>query len=502
MKTFSLVDVAIMEANAVASGVSIDTLMDRAGKVVAEEAGRHLPPPPAKVGIVCGGGNNGGDGLAAAFYLKAKGYSPEVWLLHPPHEIRSRPARRRWEFISDVPGIHIRTGAPTVEALLEVPLVIDAMIGTGGHGELREPYKSAVAAIRAAGVPVLSVDLPTGLGTASSVTAMWTVSIEVLKQGMDSGGVGEVTVRSVGFPPEAMDETGAGEFLLFPRPGRATMKGESGRLVIVGGGPYTGSPAIAALAALSAGSDMVFIVAPEPAATVIRGFSPNFIVRSVGEDGAFSQYDADELSAVITDLHPSALLVGNGTGHAHGTLNALDLVVSRALPKVPVVLDADATRFVAAKEARPLYATSPDRLLITPNRRELYRIRGHDFAAASPQRREEVTTLARSLGATLLVKGEVDMISDGTDARENRMHHPAMVVGGAGDALSGLVASLMARGLTGFQAARLGAYWLGCAGVGLFEGMSYGITATDLVKALPTALQQGLKRAREHNGPS
>lgn len=501
MKTFSLVDVAIMEANAIASGVSIDTLMDRAGKAVAEEAARHLPPPPAKVGIVCGGGNNGGDGLAAAFYLKSKGFSPEVWLLHPPHEIRSRPARRRWEFVSDVPGIHIHTGIPTVRALQEVTLVIDAMIGTGGHGALRDPYKGAVDAIRQSGVPVLSVDLPTGLGTDSPVPAMWTVSIEVMKEGMESGTAGEVTVRSIGFPPEALEETGVGEFLLFPRPGRGTVKGESGRLVIVGGGPYTGAPALAALSALSSGCDMVFVIAPEPAATVIRGYSPNLIVRSVGEDGAFTQYDADELEAVVSELHPSAVLIGNGAGHSHGTINALDQLARHAVEHAPVVLDADATRLAAEKEVRPLYGKFTDRLLLTPNRRELYRILGHELAGPRAQQQDELARLSRALGATLLVKGEVDLVTDGSDSRENRTHHPSMVVGGAGDVLSGLAASLMARGLTALQAGRLASYWLGLVSLDLFDKMSYGVTATDLIHGLPASLDLGLKRVREQGGP-
>lgn len=501
MKSFSLVDVAIMEANAIASGVSIDTLMDRAGKVVAEEAARHLPPPPAHVGILAGGGNNGGDGLAAAFYLRAKGYSPEVWLLSPPHEIRSRPARKRWEYISDVPGIHIHTGIPSAATLKGLALLVDAMIGTGGRGELRPPYKNAVDAIRESGVPVLSIDLPTGLRTETPVPAMWTIAIEVMKEGMELGGAGEVTVRSIGFPPESLEETGLGEFLLFPRAERSTVKGEGGRLVIVGGGPYTGAPALAGLGALSAGCDMVFVIAPEPAATVIRGFSPNLIVRSVGSEGRFTPLDADELTNVVEGLHPSTVLIGNGAGHDHGTLHTLDLLVSRIADRHPIVLDADGTRLASTREDRPLYGDHTTTLLMTPNRRELYRIMGHDLAGGLPERREELLTLARGLGVTILMKGEVDLVAGGNDIRENRTHHPAMVSGGAGDVLSGLAASLMARGLTSFQAARLASYWLGRASIDLFDRLSYGITATDLIHELPATLNKGLRLVREQDRP-
>jgi NAD(P)H-hydrate epimerase len=507
MKTYSLSDVAIMEANAVAHGVTIDALMDHAGRVVAEEAVRHLPPPPAKVGLLCGAGNNGGDGLAAAFYLRSKGYSPEIWLVSQSQEFKTRQARRRWNMISDSAGVH--SGIPEVEDLQGLPLVIDAMIGTGGRGELKEPYKSAVLALRKSRVPVLSIDLPTGLGTSTPAMATWTVALEVLKDGMDSREVGTAVVRSIGFPPEAYEETGPGEFMLFPLPGKDTTKGESGRLAIIGGGPYTGAPAISALAALNAGCDMVFIVAPEPAATVVRTYSPNFIVRSVGTDGVFAASDSEALWKCVEDIHPDAILVGNGAGHDIGTLQALSHLVEKAIPHMPVVLDADATRLVGLREERPLYGKFNERLLLTPNRRELYRMLGQSISDRPKEKREQLITLAKTLGASVLLKGEVDLMTDGSDFRENRTHHPAMVVGGAGDALSGLVASLMARELHAFQAARLATYWLGLASFSLFERQSYGIKATDLVEEMPRILNKALRglgavstRPARHQGTS
>jgi NAD(P)H-hydrate epimerase len=491
MKTYSLSDVAIMEANAVAHGVTIDALMDHAGRVVAEEACRHLPPPPAKVGFLCGAGNNGGDGLAAAFYLRSKGYTPEIWLVSQTQEFRTRQARRRWNMISDSPGVH--SGVPTVDDLQDLPLVIDAMIGTGGKGELKEPYRSAVMALRKARVPVLSIDLPTGLGTTTPAIATWTVALEVLKEGMESKEVGTAVVRSIGFPPEAYEETGPGEFLLFPLPGKDTSKGESGRLAIVGGGPYTGAPAIAALAALNAGCDMVFIVAPEPAATVVRSYSPNLIVRSVGTDGAFASSDGEALWKCVEEIHPDAILVGNGAGHDLGTLQALSHLVGKAIQHMPVVMDADATRLVNLREERPLYGKMSNRLLLTPNRRELYRILGQAISERPKEKREQLIALAKTLGATILLKGEFDLMTDGSDFRENKTHHPAMVVGGAGDALSGLVASLMAREVPAFPAARLATYWLGLASFSLFERQSYGIKATDLVEEMPRMLNKALR---------
>ena len=491
MRPYGLADVAVLEANAVARGATIDNLMDHAGRAVAEEAAKHArAPPEGRIGIVCGGGNNGGDGFAAALSLRSKGYAVDLWLIVHRRDIRTRAARRRFEMIVDFPGINI--GVPDVSKLKELDVVVDAMIGTGGRDELREPYLSAVKAIRESGVDVLSVDLPTGLGTSTALRPRWTVALEVPKEGMTHADVGEVVIRSIGFPRESLEETGPGEYLFFPRPGKSTSKGDSGRLVVVGGGPYTGAPALAALSALSAGVDMVFVVAPEPAATIIRGYSPDLIVRSVGRDGTFSAGDSDELWKTVESLHPDALLVGNGAGFDHGTVQAFSALLERSLPRIPVVLDADGTRLAAIRETRPLFGDVHEKLLLTPNRRELYRIVGYDVSVKRIERREQLSKLAHQLGATLLYKSDIDVITDGHDLRENTTHHPSLVVGGAGDVLSGLAASLMARRLTAFQAARLSSYWIGHASLGLFEKQSYGIRASDILSQLPLALKEGL----------
>ena len=153
-------EMAVAELNAVALGVTLDTLMENAGRAVAEEATRHLPPPPARVAIVASTGNNGGDGTCAAFYLGQWGFSPEVWLVRPPSEIRSRSARRCFERIERRLPVHV--GVPSPEALATMPLVVDALLGSGQGSRLRSPVLEAARSIRASKAPVLSVDLPTG----------------------------------------------------------------------------------------------------------------------------------------------------------------------------------------------------------------------------------------------------------------------------------------------------------------------------------------------------
>ena len=493
-------EVAVLEANAVALGSSIDSLMENAGKVVAEEAARHLPPPPSKVGILCGVGNNGGDGMMAGIHLREWGYQPEIWLLRPAGEIRGSAARRRWERASASIPVHI--GCPEPATLASFPLWIDAMLGTGSRGDLREPYASAVRELSVSRVPVLSVDLPTGLGTSNPLVPKWTVALEVLKNGMNPETCGEIVVRSIGMPPEAHRRTGPGEFLLFPRPGPRTHKGEMGRLVIVGGGPYAGAPALAGLAALRAGVDMVFILAPAPTASVIQSFSPNLIVRAVGTEGRFGPPDGKELAREALSRHPDALLVGNGAGRDPGTLEALRTLVREVHSRIPLVLDADGLSLADPSRDPPWRDGSPDHLLLTPNGREFARLLGR-AEETSPRAGTEATEgLARRLRATLLQKGPEDVISDGTRTKVNGTHHPAMAVGGAGDVLAGVAASLLARRLTAFQAGRLAAYWVGLTAVRLFPERSFGMMATDLLEGLPGTLAAGLQALEDLQGTS
>lgn len=494
-RSLSLLEVAILEANAVARGVPVDTLMENAGRVVAEEVHARLPPTGGRVGFLCGTGNNGGDGLSAAFHVRSWGHEIRVWLVRPALEIRTPEARRRYERLHTVQTVV--EGLPSLEELRACHLLVDAMLGTGARGDLREPYRTAVERVRASGVPVLSIDLPTGFGTTQGLSARWTVALETRKEGMEDPRCGEVIVRSIGMPPEAHERTGPGEFLLFPRPRATTVKGDMGRLAIVGGGPYAGAPALAALAALRAGVDLCLVISPRPTSSTIQSFSPNLMVAPVGEEGAFSGPDAEEIWKVLEGWRPTALLIGNGAGHRPGTLEALASVARRATAKrLPLVLDADATRLLASSSAPWDPGADPRRILVTPNPRELERIlpSGSSPGPAPPDRRQQVRNLASRYGLCVLAKGFEDIITDGQDLKINDTHHPAMTVGGAGDTLAGLAASLMARGLDGYQAGRLATYWIGVASIRLFPRKGYGMLATDLIEELPACLVEALGR--------
>src|SRR5579863_9380431 len=145
----SPMEMAVMEANAVALGVSVDSLMENAGRALAEECARRIPAAPQRVVILAGPGNNGGDGTCAAHYLAQWGYHPEVWLVRPPAEIRSPAARRCYDRIAA--EMRVRVGIPKADDLEGVPLILDALLGSGQAGDLRSPYREAVDMARASG---------------------------------------------------------------------------------------------------------------------------------------------------------------------------------------------------------------------------------------------------------------------------------------------------------------------------------------------------------------
>ncbi len=218
-------------------------------------------------------GNNGGDGTCAAHYLHQWGFSPEVWLIRPAAEIRSRAARRCYERIERTVTVHPRVPKP--EELATMPLVLDALLGTGQSPPLRSPILEAVEAIRRSGAPVLSIDLPTGALDPKGLRPASTVALTVVKQEMNLETAGEIVVRDIGIPPDAWRRTGPGEFAFFPVPPAHAGRGRSARLVVIGGGPYSGAPALAALAALRSGVERATVLAPGGAAERVQGFSPN-----------------------------------------------------------------------------------------------------------------------------------------------------------------------------------------------------------------------------------
>ena len=485
---------AAVDANAAALGVSPARLMESAGAAVAS-AVRSATDPGERVTIVCGRGNNGGDGFVAARHLPDREVT--VSLLGQPTSIRTPVARENWDILqaSSIPT-SVSTDADSIE--LDAPAaVVDALLGTGVSGPLREPERTAVTqinAVRRADTTreIIAVDVPTGIdadtgektgGTDGvAVDADRVVTFHDEKPGL-SGLDADVTIAEIGIPEAAARYTGPGDLLGLDRD-PASHKGENGRVLVVGGGPYAGAPALTARAALRAGADLLEVACPASVAATVQAYSPNLIVHPLsGERLTPSHLDDIDALARAADV----TVLGPGLGGATETADTVAAFLESHTGRV--VVDADALRVVPAVD-------TDAEVICTPHQGEFEKM-GGETAADPTARAARVRAFADEIGHTLLVKGRHDVIAgaemgvgvndDVMTVRLNRTGNPGMTVGGTGDVLAGVVGAFAAR-TTPLSAAAAGAYANGLAGDAAAEKHGTGLVATDLIDHLPQAI--------------
>ncbi len=476
----SATEMRVLDRNAQHLGVSILDLMENAGKAVAEVARREFQVAGKRVLVVCGTGNNGGDGLVAARLL-AQEAKVTVLLARPPDQLATREARINLERLRGVP---ILQGLEDSErAMGQADMIIDALLGIGVEGTLREPYATLIQEMNASGKPILSVDVPSGYGTDLWVKPTATVALHDVKEGMTPANSGTIHVMDIGFSPQVVRTIGPGEFLLYPKPKPESHKGQNGSLLIVAGGPFTGAPALVAMGALGMGADLVHIATPAIAAQIVAGYSPNFIVHPLVGHRLLR-----EDVQVILDIakKADALAIGPGVGDSPGSLEAIRAIV-QALD-MPMVLDADALK-AAGMDATLL---TRKRAVVTPHTREFMVLTGKTLPDSLEERAAIVQASAKALGVTILLKGHVDIVSDGTRTKFNYTGNPGMTVGGTGDVLCGAVGGLLAKGCAPFDAARIAAFANGYAGDLAFKMKSYGLTAVDVAENLGRVLAEFL----------
>ena len=285
----------------------------------------------------------------------------------------------------------------------------------------------------------------------------------------------DLTVADIGIPQAAERFTGPGDLLGLER-ASASHKGDFGHVLVVGGGPYTGAPALAGLASLRAGADLATVAVPESAADAVEAASPDLIVRPLPGD----RLGPDHVEAVL-DLATDrdAVVLGPGLGDAGGTREAVATLLNAYDGRT--VVDADALAAVPD-------ATTRGTLVCTPHQGEL-REMGGPGAEDWRERAAAVETYAGELGHTLLVKGAYDVVSDGETTRVNRTGNPGMTTGGTGDVLAGVTGALLCR-LGPVDAAAVAAFANGAAGDRVAGRHGGGLVASDLLQALPGALME------------
>jgi hydroxyethylthiazole kinase-like uncharacterized protein yjeF len=481
-----------LELNAEYFGVSRLQLMENAGHNVALEIALRFKPDKS-VAIFCGLGGNGGDGFVVARHLSSMGFKVTVILAGKVKEISHKAALENWnalQFLKESVSIHEVDDSSLIPNIT-ADIVVDALLGTGTKGKPKPPISQLVEKINTMNAFRVAVDVPTGidsdtgetLGTA--VKANLTITFHKTKKGLENARehVGELIVKDIGLPKEFENYAGPGDVLLAikPRPSEAH-KGDFGRLLVIGGSEtFSGAPAFVALAALRTGVDLAYIATPEKTAHTIASMSPDLITIKL--EG--THLNTGNVSALKTYIESAnAIALGPGLGLHPETKEAVKAVIdSVEVAAKPLLLDADGLK-AFAEFKRKLRVPS----VLTPHVGEYAILTGKKAPENLKEKASEVQKTAGELGATILLKGPVDIISDEKRFKLNFTGNPGMTVGGTGDVLSGIVAAFLAHQIDPFEAAVAGAFVNGAAGDFVFQEKGYHMISTDLIQKISQVL--------------
>jgi NAD(P)H-hydrate epimerase len=473
MLTFD--EVSVLDRNSDFLGVPTSMLMENAGRGVADVI-RKIGKK--KILFFCGLGNNGGDGFVAARHL-IDSCTVKVILLGSPDSIKTEDAKENYRKIKNI--VEEIDNVNISDEIKKSDIVVDSMFGVGISGRIRQPYLKCINSINNSRKTVVSVDVPTGFGTKTIVKPKITVTFHDIKEGMNEKNSGKIIIKKIGIPEDAERYVGPGEMVYYPSPKKDSHKGENGVVLIIGGGPYSGAPALAGLAAYRTGVDLAHIATPKKTYQIIASYSPNLIVAPLSND-ILVEEDVKQLLRLSSKA--DSVVIGPGLGNAEETKKAIRTFVKKC--NKPLVVDASGFDALTIDEIKNKNG------VVTPHRNEFKRLTGVSLLNNPENNVRIVEKFAKKTKMTILLKGNIDIISDGEKTKLNRTGNPGMSVGGTGDVLSGIVGGLLAKNVSSFNAARMGAFINGYAGDLAFEEKSYSLMATDVVEKIPEVLKRFL----------
>ena len=489
-------------------GIPSLDLMERAGAGVAaclvEEV---LSRGPRPVLVVCGKGNNGGDGLVAARHLARLGHRPRSVVLAAQRDLSpeawaqlsaARSAGLSVEEIEDDAG-----WTRVASSLSPDTVVVDAILGTGVRRATLGLLARVIEDVNASGATVVSIDLPSGIDADTgavpgpAVLAHRTYTLCRPKMGLvvepGASHAGTFRVIDIGIPEDAVSalrsdvawmDRDAARRLLPPRP-PAAHKGTMGHLLgVAGSRGKSGAAVLLARAALRSGAGLVTIATAKSVQPIVAAAQAEAMTEPLAESraGTLSSRAAGPVGKLLASR--DALAMGPGLGTTREAVAAVRAIVAKLTR--PAVLDADALNAFASG---PKLRARRVPLVLTPHPGEAARLLRTTAASVQSDRFGAVRGLAAATGAVVVLKGRRSLVAspDGRVA-VNSTGNPGMATGGTGDALTGILGALLARGLTAFDAARLATYVHGGAGdVAVASSGVEGMIAGDLVDALPQA---------------
>ncbi|NOT40036.1 MAG: NAD(P)H-hydrate dehydratase [Alphaproteobacteria bacterium] len=477
----------------VSSGVTTLTLMENAGRKVANEIAKRWPA--CKTMVLCGPGNNGGDGFVVARHLQARGYKVEVVTVGDHSTLKPDAAAMAKEWTGPM-----RRFDPAKPVHSE--LVVDAVFGAGLSRGLEPELSQLFEDIEMADVPTVAIDVPSGIcgdrGAFIDGGQPWTAALTVTFFRRKPAHVlypsrkhcGEIVCVDIGIPDGILNalsdiathrRTVSFENVEPPLPklrDPAAHKYNRGHCVVVSGpASATGAARLAAHSALRVGAGLVTVAGEAAAIPVLSSSLTAIMVRETSMPAA--------LHTLLEDKRYNAVVIGPGNGVGQATRDRVAVALSSL---ASTVLDADAlTSFAETPDA--LVKLLTPRCVLTPHEGEFERI-FPNLLKQSPNKIEAARIAAQRAGAVVLLKGADTVIAnpDGTTV-VNTNAPPDLATAGSGDVLAGIIGGLLAQGMTPFDAARTGAYLHGLCG----RIAGPGLIAEDLADHLPRAVEMAQK---------
>lgn len=489
----STLEMSIIDVNSEYLGVNRTLLMENAGRGLAELVWEvYNSTQRSEIVIFAGKGGNGGDGMVAARHL-SRNQPIRLYLVGSSREITKYSTLQNWRILQKMSNSIVLNELKNLKDLenLEIKstsLILDAILGTGIRGNIREPLASLIHLIKTGqekGAVVISADTPTGIDPNTGkkantfLTPEWTGIFHKHKKGLSSKNAGKTKVISIGVPPEAEKIIGPGDLLSLRPRSLWSKKGDNGRILVIGGNEvFSGAPALAAMGAIQSGTDLVTILSPEKVATAIRSYSPELILHD---------YTSPHLTetSVSTDLikQNDVIILGPGLGthtDTHAAVSkVLDLV--KKFKKV-VVIDADALKLLEMKDVT-------SKTILTPHAGEFAILTDISLPSTEVlfyEREKLIQEVSLEFPNIWVVKGHWDIVTDKLHLKINKTGTPRMTRGGTGDILTGLIAGFVPQTESPFHAACIGTYINGRAG----ELTETNFNLLNILRMIPKAIQE------------
>jgi hydroxyethylthiazole kinase-like uncharacterized protein yjeF len=491
-------------------GIPSLVLMENAGRqVVAALEAAYEERLDGRVAVLCGRGNNGGDGFVVARTLLQRGVDCAVFVIGALSDVRG-DARVNLDILGRL-GVTVveindeQTWELHFSEIAQCTLIVDAMFGTGLKSGLSGMLETVVADVNASGIPIVAIDLPSGLSAdtphliGDCIDASMTVTLGALKLPLilppAEAHAGDVVIADIGIPTEVIEELEGRTIELLTREDLRSLleprahdshKGDFGRVLVVGGSRgKTGAAHLTGMGALRAGAGLVTVATPGSCLPIVASLSPELMTEPLDESEQ-GQVDAAAIERVCAATQ-DVIACGPGLGRGRGVGEFMRAVLARA--ETPLVLDADALT-VLADDPGCLTGRDERDVIITPHPGEMARLVGATADEVQANRIDVACDFATTHKVYVVLKGHRTVIAT-PEGRVfiNPTGNAGMATGGTGDVLTGMIAAFLAQLLDAEAACRLGVFVHGMAGDLARESEGeVAMTATDLLAHIGEAI--------------